>query len=338
MIIVMKPNADEEEIRQIESEVERLGYEPHTIRGEVRTVVACVGDETSHASLESLLSLGTVDQVMPVQKRFKLISRETYPEPTVVRVGDVEFGGGTFQLIAGPCSVESEDQIVETALKVKEAGATMLRGGAYKPRTSPYDFQGLGEEGLKLLRTAGDRAGLPVVTEVLRESDVDLVAEHADMLQIGARNAMNYALLECVASAGKPILYKRGLASTIDEWLLGAEYMAKKGNRQIVLCERGIRTYETATRNTLDVSAIAVAKLETSLPVIADPSHAGGRLDILQPLARASLAAGADAIVVEVHRNPKEALSDSAQQLTPAAFQAFREALSPFITVTGLSC
>lgn len=337
MIIVMKPNASAEDVAQIEAEVRDLGYEPHTIRGEVRTVVACVGDETSHASLEALLSIGTVDQVMPVQKRYKLISRETHPEPTVVKVGSAEFGGGKFQLIAGPCSVESEDQIVETAKAVKAGGATVLRGGAYKPRTSPYDFQGLGPEGLKMLHLAGKESGLPVVTEVLCESDIDLVAEHADMLQIGARNSMNYSLLQAVASAGKPILYKRGLAATVDEWLLGAEYMAKTGNRQIILCERGIRTYETATRNTLDISAIAIAKMETSLPVIADPSHAGGRLDILQPLARAALAAGSDAIVVEVHRNPKEALSDAAQQMTPEAFVKFRRDLEPFIQVAGLT-
>lgn len=338
MIIIMKPGTSPDQIDQIEDEVRRLGYEPHTIRGAVRTVVACVGDETSHASLEALTSFGTVDRVMPVQRRYKLISRETHPEPTVVQVGTARIGGGDFQLIAGPCSVESREQILETAEQVKAQGATILRGGAFKPRTSPYDFQGLGPAGLVLLREAGDRYGLPVVTEVLRESDVDLVAEHADMLQIGARNSMNYALLERVASAGKPILYKRGLSATIDEWLLGAEYMAKTGNRQIVLCERGIRTYETATRNTLDVSAIAVAKLETSLPVFADPSHAGGRLDILQPLARASLGAGADGLAVEVHRNPPEALSDAAQQMTPAAFSTFIQRLRPFISICGLAC
>jgi 3-deoxy-7-phosphoheptulonate synthase len=337
MIIIMKPGSTSEEIRQIEEEVRDLGYEPHTIEGEVRTVVACVGDETAHESLEALVSVGTVEQVMRVQKRFKLISRQTQPEPTVVRVGDQEIGGGSFHVISGPCAVESEEQMMETAHHVKAAGATILRGGAYKPRTSPYDFQGLGPVGLEYLRKAGDETGMPVVTEVLRESDVDKVAKYADMLQIGARNGMNYALIEAVAMAGKPVLLKRGLSATIEEWLLAAEYMVKKGNRQIILCERGIRTFETATRNTLDVSAIAIAKLETSLPVIADPTHAGGRLDIIQPLARAAVGAGADGVVVECHRDPHAAKSDAAQQLTPEALKAFVNDLQPWIAASGLT-
>ena len=337
MIIIMKPGSSSEDISNIENEVRDLGYEPHTIRGEVRTVIACVGDETSHASLEALVSFGTIDQVMPVQKKYKLISRQTHPEPTIVRVGDQEVGAGNFQIIGGPCAVESEEQMVETAHHAKAAGATILRGGAYKPRTSPYDFQGLGPKGLEYLRTAGKETGMPVVTEVLRESDVDNVSKYVDMLQIGARNGMNYALMEAVARAGKPVLLKRGLSATIEEWLLGAEYMAKQGNRQIILCERGIRTYENATRNTLDVSAIAVAKLETSLPVIADPTHAGGRLDIIQPLSRAAIGAGVDGIVVECHRDPKVARSDAAQQMTPEAFKTFVKDLQPFIQASGLS-
>lgn len=337
MIIVMKPGATPEQIKEVEAEVRTLGYEPHTIQGEVRTVVACVGDETAHETLEALVSVGTVERVMRVQKRFKLISRQTQPEPTVVRVGDRAIGGGAFQIISGPCAVESEDQMMETAHHVKAAGATILRGGAYKPRTSPYDFQGLGPKGLEYLRKAGDETGLPVVTEVLRESDVEKVAESVDMLQIGARNGMNYALIEAVAAAGKPVLLKRGLSATIEEWLLAAEYMVKTGNRQIVLCERGIRTFETATRNTLDVSAIAVAKLETTLPVIADPTHAGGRLDILQPLARAAVGAGADGVVVECHRDPHSAKSDAAQQLTPEALSSFVRELQPWIQASGLT-
>ncbi|MEM7394603.1 MAG: 3-deoxy-7-phosphoheptulonate synthase [Verrucomicrobiota bacterium] len=335
MIIVLKKHSTDEDVKQVEDKVMEMGYEPHTIRGEVRTVVAAVGDETALGNLESLKALSAVDNVMPVQKKFKLISRESHPEGNIVRIGDLEIGNGTFHVVAGPCSVESEEQILDTATQIRDLGASMLRGGAYKPRTSPYDFQGLGEEGLDLLGLAKNRTGLPVVTEILRESDIPKVAAVADVLQIGARNAMNYALLEAVAQTGKPVLLKRGLAATVQEWLLAAEYIAKQGHLQIILCERGIRTYENATRNTLDLSAVAIAKRETCLPVFVDPSHAAGRLDLIEDLSRASVAVGADGLLVEVHNNPDVALSDAAQQLRPEAFADLLKSIEPLIEVMG---
>lgn len=335
MIIVLKLNPTDEDVKQIEEQVIRLGYDPHTIRGEVRTVVAAVGDETKHADLQALVSLPMVENVMPIQKRYTLVSRATHAEPTVVRVGDCELGNGTFHVMAGPCSVESLDQMRSTAEAVQAAGATVLRGGAFKPRTSPYDFQGLGEEGLQILDKVRRAVGMPVVTEVVCEADIDAVTRHADVLQIGARNALNYSLLEAVAAAGKPILLKRGIAATIEEWLLAAEYIAKQGNRQVILCERGIRTYEPATRNTLDLSAVALAKQETSLPVLVDPSHAGGRTDLVVPLAKAAIGAGADGVIVEVHPHPSEALSDAGQQLTPVEFEVMMAELEPFVAAAG---
>lgn len=314
MIIVMNAHSRDEDIAMVEQKVRELGYEPHTIRGEVRTVV---------------------ETVMPVQKKYTLISRETHPDPTIIRVGDMEIGGGAFHIVAGPCSVESDVQMLETARRVVRAGATIIRGGAFKPRTSPYSFQGLGVEGLPILARTREELHVPVITEVLRESDIEAVASVADVLQIGARNAMNYALLEAVADTGKPILLKRGLAATINEWLLAAEYMVKKGNRNIILCERGIRTFETETRNTLDISAVAIAKQETCLPVFVDPSHAAGRLDIIHALSKAAIAAGADGIMVEVHIKPEEALSDGSQQFRPDVFGELVEQLEPYIRAAG---
>ncbi|NCC51408.1 MAG: 3-deoxy-7-phosphoheptulonate synthase [Spartobacteria bacterium] len=335
MIIIMRPRPTDAEVHDIEERVRTMGYEPHTIRGVVRTVVAAVGDESSHATLETLATLPSVENVLPVQKKYKLISRETHPDPTIIRVGDLEIGGGVFHVIAGPCSVESLDQMVGTAKGVLENGGTILRGGAFKPRTSPYDFQGLGNEGLDILVKAREATGLPIVTEVVRESDIELVASKADMLQIGARNALNYSLLEGVAATGKPIFLKRGMSATVQEWLLAAEYIVKRGNRNVVLCERGIRTYETATRNTLDLSAVAIAKKETSLPVFVDPSHAAGRWDLITALSKASIAVGADGLMIEVHRHPEMALSDGAQQITPDAFGILMNDILPFIEAAG---
>ena len=337
MIIVMKVGAGDGDVRGVEDKVRELGYEPHTIRGEVRTVVAAVGDESTHASLEPLIHLPMVDQVLPVQKKYKLISRQTHPEPVIVRVGDLRIGGEAVHVIAGPCSVESREQMLATARAVQAAGATLLRGGAFKPRTSPYAFQGLGQRGLDLLAEAKAETGLPVVTEVVREGDLAAVGAVADVLQIGARNAMNYSLLEAVADTGKPILLKRGLAATIQEWLLSAEYIVKRGNPNVVLCERGIRTYETATRNTLDLSAVALAKQESRLPVFVDPSHAAGRWDIVASLSRAAVAAGADGLIIEVHPHPETALSDGDQQLEPALFAELMRSLGPFIAAAGRS-
>ena len=244
-------------------------------------------------------------------------------------------GGKAFRVIAGPCAVESQEQIAATGRGVKLSGATMLRGGAFKPRTSPYDFQGMGAPALEMMKHVREETGLPVVTEVVREGMVELVAGYADMLQIGARNALNYSLLECVADTGKPILLKRGMAATVNEWLLAAEYIVKRGNRNVILCERGIRTYETATRNMLDVGAVAIAKKETCLPVIVDPSHAAGRVDLVEPLAKAAIAAGADGLLVEVHPDPQSAMSDQAQQFTLDGFAEFMEHIRPYVEVDG---
>jgi len=335
MIVILQPHATDEQIREVEQNVRDLGYTPHTIRGDVQTVVAAIGDETTHASLESLATLPMVVNVLPVQKRYKLISRETHPEDLVIRVGNLKIGGGTFHIVAGPCSVETVEQMVTTGKQVKEGGATLLRGGAYKPRTSPYDFQGLGEEGLRILQQVKVETGLPVVTEVVRESDATKVAAAVDVLQIGARNALNYALLQAVAATGKPIFLKRGLAATVEEWLLAAEYIVKHGNPNVILCERGIRTYETATRNTLDISAVAIAKKECRLPVFVDPSHAAGRWDLIEPLSKAAVAAGADGLMIEVHWHPEAALSDGAQQIRPDMFARIVKSLAPYLAAAG---
>jgi 3-deoxy-7-phosphoheptulonate synthase len=298
--------------------------------------VAAVGDETSHKSLETLESLDCVERVIPIQKRYKLVSREAQPETTEIKVGPVTIGGGAFHVIAGPCSVESMDQMLAIGKAVKSAGATLLRGGVFKPRTSPYDFQGIGAEGLSILKAAKKLTGMPVVSEIIRQSDLDTMSEVVDILQIGARNAMNYSLLEAVARSGKPVLLKRGMASTVEEWLLAAEYIAKSGNPNVILCERGIRTFENATRNTLDISAVALAKLECNLPVFVDPSHAAGRRDLIPALSRAAIAAGADGLMIEVHQHPEAALSDSAQQLTPHSFKQLIDSLEPFIKAAGM--
>jgi len=336
MIIVLKAHSSAKQVRMVEKAVRELGYMPHTIHGEVRNVVAAVGDETSHKSLEVLENLDCVERVIPIQKRYKLVSREAQPETTHIRVGRVTIGNGSFHVIAGPCSVESMEQMLSIAKAAKAAGATLLRGGIFKPRTSPYDFQGLGAEGLSILRAVKKAVGLPIVSEITRQTDLEILIDVVDVLQIGARNAMNYSLLEAVAKSGKPVLLKRGLASTIEEWLLAAEYIAKNGNPNIILCERGIRTYEQATRNTLDISAVAVAKLECSLPVIVDPSHAAGRRDLIPALSKAAIAAGADGLMIEVHQHPEDALSDSAQQLTPHSFAQLMKSLAPFIKAAGM--
>ena len=334
MIIVIRPKASKEQIAEVISEVEKLGYTPAPIYGAMQTVVAAIGDERTHANLESLTALPQVESVLRVQKRYKLASRESHPENTVVRVGGLEIGSDQFCLMAGPCSVESEEQLLATAAAVKEAGATVLRGGAYKPRTSPYEFQGLGKEGLRLLALARKQTGLKIVTEVLSERDVEHVATVADILQIGARNGQNYQLLIEAARSGKPILLKRGMSERIEEWLLAAEYILAHGNPNVLLCERGIRTFETYTRNTLDLAAVAVAKKESHLPVIVDPSQGCGRADLVLALCCGAVAMGADGLLVEVHPNPAEALSDGQQQVDFASFQNLASALPPFLTAT----
>ncbi len=331
MIVIIKPHTAPEHIEEVIAEVEKLGYSAHPIRGALQTVVAAIGDETTHHTLESLNALPQVERVMPVQKRYKLVSRESHPADTVIDVDGVPVGGPQFTMIAGPCSVESEEQLLTTARAVKAAGATMLRGGAYKPRTSPYEFQGLGKEGLRLLRLAKKETGLKIVTEVLSELEVDLIAESADVLQIGARNAQNYRLLVAAARTGKPILLKRGLSQRIEEWLLGAEYILSAGNGNVMLCERGIRTFETYTRNTLDLAAVAIAKLETHLPVIVDPSQGCGRAELVPTLCAGAVAMGADGLIIEVHPNPAKALSDGQQQVDFALFAKMMNDLKPFL-------
>ncbi|MGF1657046.1 MAG: 3-deoxy-7-phosphoheptulonate synthase [Verrucomicrobiales bacterium] len=336
MIIVCRPNASEEEIQQVADEVTKLGYEPRLIRGELQTVIAAIGDERTHHTLESLNVLPQVERVMRVQKRYKLTSRASQDGDTVVKVdGGVTVGGADFALMAGPCSVESEEQLMATARAAKAAGAVILRGGAYKPRTSPYEFQGLGKEGLRLLAAARAETGLKIITEVLSERDVEHVAQTADILQIGARNAQNYRLLVEAAQSKKAILLKRGMSERIEEWLLAAEYILAEGNPNVILCERGIRTFETYTRNTLDLAAVAIAKKESHLPVVVDPSQGCGRADLVRTLCMGAVAMGADGLLVEVHPMPAEALSDGAQQIDFSGLEGLVEDLKPFLQATG---
>jgi 3-deoxy-7-phosphoheptulonate synthase len=335
MIVVIRPNSSPEQIEEVMEEVQKLGYEPRPIYGAEQTVVAAIGDERTHHTLESLNALPQVETVLRVQKRYKLVSRQSHPENSVFNVDGLSAGGASFLVMAGPCSVESEEQLLSTARAVKAAGATVLRGGAYKPRTSPYEFQGLGKEGLKLLDMAKRETGLKIITEVLSERDVEHVCQTADILQIGARNAQNFQLLIEAAKSGKPILLKRGMSQKIEEWLLGAEYIMAEGNRNVFLCERGIRTFETFTRNTLDLAAVAVAKQESHLPVIVDPSQGCGRSDLVRALCRGAVAMGADGLLIEVHPNPAEALSDGQQQVDFQAFQALMNDLQPLLELMG---
>lgn len=314
MIIVLKSSATEEEIQEIVEKIKEEGLDVHISRGKFRTIIGVIGEEEAIRNLP-FEAWPAVEKVMPVLKPYRLVSLEFKQEPSVVNIEGVEIGGGTFTVMAGPCSVESREQLMKTALSVKEAGAKVLRGGAFKPRTSPYSFQGLGVEGLKLLKEVKEATGLPVVTEVMDVRQIDSVAEHADILQIGARNMQNFNLLSEVGKSGKPVLLKRGFSNTVEELLMAAEYIAREGNEEIILCERGIRTFESATRNTLDISAIPVLKRLTHLPVVVDPSHAAGRSDIVPELCLAALAAGADGVLVEVHPDPKSALCDGPQSL-----------------------
>jgi 3-deoxy-7-phosphoheptulonate synthase len=321
MIVVMKHQATEKEISGVIRQIEELGFRAHLSQGEERTVIGLIGDERPLEPNTLELWPG-VERVVRILHPFKLASRDFHPETTLIGVNGMTIGCNEIVVMAGPCSVESREQIMETAAAVKEAGARILRGGAYKPRTSPYAFQGLGLKGLELLREARDAYNLPIVTEVMSPQDVTLVAQYADMLQIGARNMQNYALLRAVGETQKPVLLKRGLSSTVEELLMSAEYILAQGNPRVMVCERGIRTFETATRNTFDINAIAVLKALTHLPVIADPSHGTGKWEYVTPVARAAVAAGADGLLVEVHPDPARALSDGAQSLKPERFAA----------------
>lgn len=336
MIVVMRAAASENDIDSIVAQVERLGYRAHIIRGVERTVVACVGDERGEQhDLTHLEAEAGVERVMPVLRSFKLAAREVRPEGSRINVGGVEIGGKRITVIAGPCAVESREQVEAAADAVKSAGAHLMRGGAWKPRTSPYSFQGMEAEGVKLLEAAGRRVGLPVVTEIMDPHDIDVIIEHADMLQVGARNSQNFSLLRRLGRTRKPVLLKRGLATKLEEFLMAAEYILSEGNPNVVLCERGIRTFETATRNTLDLNAVPLLKQWTHLPVIVDPSHGTGIWSLVTPMALAAVAAGADGLLIEVHPKPEMALSDGPQQLKPNVFADLMRALVPLAAAVG---
>jgi 3-deoxy-7-phosphoheptulonate synthase len=320
MIIVMSRDASAGQVADVVSRVEGEGFQTNLSVGEERTIIGVLGDERA-LSASQFEAMEGVERVLRVLHRFKLASREMHPEDTVVSINGVQVGGPQIVIIAGPCAVESRSQLLETAHAVKEAGASALRGGAYKPRTSPYSFQGLGEEGLELLAEAKQATGLSIVTEAMSPEQIPLVMRYADVIQIGARNMQNFALLRAAGESGHPVLLKRGLMSTIEEWLMSAEYVLAQGNSRLMLCERGIRTFETYTRNTTDINAVPVVKSLSHLPVILDPSHGTGKWQYVTAVARAGIAAGADGLMVEVHRDPKHALSDGAQSLTPENFR-----------------
>ncbi len=338
MVVVMSPEATDADIDAVVAKVEGAGGSAFVSRGVSRTIIGLVGDIEQFQALE-LRGLRGVSDVVRISAPYKLVSRQHHPDMTTVWVGRpgqrVPIGPDTFTLIAGPCAVETPEQTLEAAQMAKAAGATLLRGGAYKPRTSPYAFQGLGEEGLKILADVREATGLPVVTEVVDPADVELVASYADMLQVGTRNMANFTLLQAVGSVGKPVMLKRGMQATIEEWLMAAEYVAQRGNLDIVLCERGIRTFETATRNTLDISAVPVAHGLSHLPVVIDPSHSGGRRDLVVPLSRAAIAVGADGIIVDVHPDPEHALVDGPQALVNGDLRALAAAVRQLPPLLG---
>ncbi|APG27994.1 3-deoxy-7-phosphoheptulonate synthase [Syntrophotalea acetylenivorans] len=331
MIIVMKHGASREQLLAVKQRIRDLGYKPHVIHGATCNVIGAVGDERGKAVLQSLESMDGVENVMPILQPYKLASREVCPEPSIIELAPgLTIGGEQLVVMAGPCSVEGEEQLIETARAVKAAGATVLRGGAFKPRTSPYAFQGLEEEGLRLLDLARQETGLPIVTEVVNPRDVELVARYADILQVGARNVQNFPLLKLLGQQDKPVLLKRGMATTIKEFLMSAEYILSEGNRRVILCERGIRTFETATRNTLDISAVPVLKEQTHLPVVIDPSHSTGHASLVPSMCYAAVAAGCDGLLVEVHNSPETASCDGPQSLRPSDFAIVMEKLRQF--------
>jgi 3-deoxy-7-phosphoheptulonate synthase len=334
MMIIMQEGATEEQVAHVVARLEEVGASGHVSRGERVTVIGAIGDREEITSLP-LEACPGVDRVVAILKPYKLVSREFHPADSVIDVRGVKVGGGAFALVAGPCSIENEEQVMAAARAVRDNGGNMLRGGAFKPRSSPYSFQGLGVEGLQLLAAAREETGLPIVTELMDPRDLEPVLEYADVIQIGARNMQNFQLLSECGKVDKPILLKRGLSATIEEWLMAAEYIVKEGNRQVILCERGIRTFETATRNTFDVSAVPVVKLTSHLPIIVDPSHATGRPELVLPLSLAGVAAGADGILVETHPNPEHALSDGAQSLSTAAFAEYAARVRELVAWVG---
>lgn len=334
MIIILRHDASEQDAQEILQKIDAAGLKPLHLPGVERTVIGALGDERVLESLH-LENLPQVDLVKPVLSKYKLVSREIYAQDTVVQVGGTPVGSEQFTIMAGPCAIESEDQLLETARYVKQAGATVLRGGAFKPRTSPYSFQGLGVEGLKIMHQVGKETGLDTITELMDVNDLDDVARYISAIQIGARNMQNYTLLKAVGETQKPVLLKRGLSATIEELLLAAEYIVASGNPNVMICERGIRTFETATRNTLDLNAVAFIKERSHLPVIVDPSHGTGVRTLVAPMAKAAVSCGADGVIIECHRSPKESVSDAAQALSPQDFHTLMQQLAPFVTASG---
>src|SRR5262252_8827976 len=337
MIISMRLHATKEEIDQVRAQVEHCGYKVHSIEGEERVVIGVVGGGDVTACMESIEAMAQVEKVVRISAPYKFLSKEFRKQKTRIRANGIEIGGDEFVVMAGPCSVESEKQIMQAAEGVAKAGAKMLRGGAFKPRTSPYDFQGMEEEGLKLLRKAKDVTGLAIITEVMTDRDVDLVAKYADVMQVGARNMQNFMLLKALGKCGRPVLLKRGLSSTVKELLMSAEYITAHGNPDVILCERGIRTFETVTRNTCDIAAIPALNELTHLPAILDPSHATGKRSLVPAVSRAGVAIGADGLIVEVHPAPEKAISEGAQSLDLAQFEKMMRDLQPYIQLWGES-
>jgi len=334
MIVVMKTDATVKQTGSVIKKIEELGFEPHLSKGEKKTIVGMVGNGKK-VEPEIFMVIPGVESVVPILKPFKLASREFKKQSTIIPFNRFTIGGDEVIIMAGPCSVESREQTLEAAEAVVRAGAKVLRGGAYKPRTSPYSFQGLGEEGLKILKEASEKTGLAVVTEVMSPEKVELVASYADILQVGARNMQNYSLLEAVGKSTRPVLLKRGLMSTIEELLMAAEYILANGNPNVMLCERGIRTFEKYTRNTLDISAVPIIKQLSHLPVIIDPSHAAGKRELVEPLSKSAIAAGADGLIIEVHPHPEKALSDGAQSLHPEEFETLMNDLNAIATAVN---
>lgn len=334
MIVVMNPRATQANIDQVTAKIEQAGLRTHLSQGEDRFIIGVIGDKKLIAGLEMNMMDG-VEKTVRITEKYKMVSRDFHPANSIVDVAGFPVGGEQLAIMAGPCSVESYEQVYDVAVKVKEAGAQFLRGGAFKPRTSPYDFQGLGLEGLKILRDVGDKTGLRVVTEIVDKDDIEIVSEYADLVQVGARNMQNFQMLKALGKTKMPILFKRGLSATISEWLNAAEYIASGGNENIIFCERGIRTYETFTRNTMDLNAVAALKELTHFPVIADPSHGTGRWQMVRPLARASVAVGADGLIIEVHCHPECALSDGDQSLVPRNFEQLMDEVRQIAPAVG---
>ncbi|PKM41903.1 MAG: 3-deoxy-7-phosphoheptulonate synthase [Firmicutes bacterium HGW-Firmicutes-8] len=334
MVVVMDLRATEKQIKDVKKRLEEYGFKAHLIKGVERIVIGAIGDHKQISSSGIEIMPG-VEKIVPIMKPFKLVSRETKAEDTIIKVKGFTVGGGEISVIAGPCAVESREQLLETARLVRAAGAKAIRGGTYKPRTSPYSFQGMEEQGLELLAEAGSESGLATITEVIDESSLTLAAEYVDMIQIGARNMQNFHLLRAVGRINKPVVLKRGLSATMEEWLMAAEYIMSEGNYNVILCERGIRTFETYTRNTLDLSAVPVIKQLSHLPVIVDPSHATGEWRLVAPLSKGAIAVGADGLLIEVHPDPCKALCDGPQSLTPGNFQQLMEELLPIAKCVG---